>query len=90
MISSIDMPIEFDNPIKNNNDNNDNGLCCRFVRKKFNCLMLFFVVLLLFLETVKLTLAKVDTNSLNQMIEVLKQMYKNSTLDVFQNSTIQQ
>lgn len=86
MISSIDMPIEFDNPIKNNNDN---GLCCRFMRKKFNCLMLFFVVLLLFLETVKLTLAKIDTDSLNQMIEVLKQkMYQNLTLNVFQNSTI--
>lgn len=88
MISSIDIPTMFDNPIKNDQTDN-NGIFCRFMRKKFKCLMLLFVILILLLETLKLGLSRIDSDTINMLIAMFKQSkLQNSTLILLNNITL--
>lgn len=88
MISSLDIPAMFENPIKNEEVDN-NGIFCRFMRKKFKCLMLLFIVILVLLDTLKLGLSKIDSDTINMLIDTLKEKMevKNSTLNLLHNIT---
>lgn len=56
--------LEANRPTAENND-----LCTRFVRKKFQCIMVFLATLYLFLEVLKLSLDKFDKETFHLFVK---------------------
>lgn len=56
--------ITFETPTLGNND-----LCTRFIRKKFQCIMVFLATLYLFLEVFKISLEKLDKETLTNFMK---------------------
>lgn len=49
--------------------NNENHICIRFVRKKFKCLIIFFLSICVLGETLIMAMEKVNFNSFNYVLE---------------------
>lgn len=49
--------------------NNENHICIRFVRKKFKCLIIFFLSICILGETLIMVMEKVNFNSFNYVLE---------------------
>lgn len=54
---------------KGNPINTSNDLCTRFIRKKFQCIMVFLATLYLFLEVFKLTIDKFDKETIHSFMK---------------------
>ena len=53
--------------------NPQDDLCTRFMRKKFKCIMTFLVMLILFFEVFKTVMEKIDKETLNDLLSIVKQ-----------------
>lgn len=65
-INNINHNLEANNVVLSSVGNND--LCTRFVRKKFQCIMVFLATLYLFLEVFKISLEKLDKDTLQSFM----------------------
>lgn len=62
---------EIDDGYLPNNRKENDGTCTRFIRKKYNCIMFFLGVLLVFIQTSHLFVEKIDDQELNGFVRQL-------------------
>lgn len=79
VVSAQDIESGKTNPISFNNYTN-NDLCTRFIRKKFQCIMVFLGTLFLFLEVLKLTIEKFDKETIHNLINSKNLFSTNNTI----------
>jgi len=54
---------------KNTNYNNE-SMCLRYIRKKYNCLIIYCLLLIVFLQTLQQIITKLDSNSFNTLLKL--------------------
>lgn len=65
---------------KESNINQQNNVCTRFIRKKFQCIIVFLLFLIALSELLNTFITKFDTTLIQSLVEIMYFEKNNSTL----------